>query len=618
MNNLGRYLGNRYKLTKNLEDLEVAIIHAERAVETTPEDHPDRARWLNNLAIYFSRRCERTGNSLDLGLAIDACFSSWRIPTAPILTRIEAASRAAQTLVSNYNALPAFNDLSRACSLLRDATLLIPLATSRSLQREDQQHILGQFTGLASHAAAVSLQAGKSPLEALRLQELGRSVTNGQLLDYRSDISDLMEQYPALASDFDSLRQELDSPFLPMISLSRSDTSMQTVSKDNRVQIQQVAIARRNEVSKGVDNILRQIRQKPGFQTFLLAESEEYFLTAAQQGPIVVLNGTELRSDAILVTKEQVTSIPLPKLSHASMHKYLGTSTNENGLKREMLEWLWKAAVEPVLRELGFYPKAVDPLPRIWWIGIGLLAQAPIHAAAVFIKRTKIKMTTLQYCLPSYTSTIRALQYSRSRQQYHQNTSTLVMTMPTTSGEDSLGGVTKEADAIQHSLRGFSTVEILESPTAGDVLQALSRYGIAHFACHGVSSENPAESHLLLLNDTRREVDMLRVKDIAALKLPAARLAYLSACRTAESTSSHLADEVTHIVSSFHVAGFSNVIGTLWSAQDEACPKMAADFYSTLSKTDDVAASYRTAVLELMKQKPSQPLYWAPFIHFGA
>jgi len=102
------------------------------------------------------------------------------------------------------------------------------------------------------------------------------------------------------------------------------------------------------------------------------------------------------------------------------------------------------------------------------------------------------------------------------------------------------------------------------------------------------------------------------------MKLPKARLAYLSACSTAHSASSELIDEVTHIVSSFHIAGYPNVIGTLWPAQNEACQKMATDFYSTLSKTDNLAESYRNAILGLMKQKPSQPMYWAPFIHFGA
>lgn len=111
---------------------------------------------------------------------------------------------------------------------------------------------------------------------------------------------------------------------------------------------------------------------------------------------------------------------------------------------------------------------------------------------------------------------------------------------------------------------------------------------------------------------------MLRVSDIAALNLPAARLAYLSACSTANSPETKLADEVTHIVSSFHVAGFRHVIGTLWQSEDEACNEMAAEFHSRFHQTDNVVESYRYAMMKMMKQKPSQPNYWAPFIHFGA
>ena len=201
----------------------------------------------------------------------------------------------------------------------------------------------------------------------------------------------------------------------------------------------------------------------------------------------------------------------------------------------------------------------------------------------------------------------------------------LLVTMPTTPGQSPLPGVTKEADEITQSLRDFTTVEPLIKPTADDVLQAVPRFTIAHFACHGLSSNNPAESHLLVAKKsilheglTTEEVDELRVKDIAALKLPEARLAYLSACSTAQSMPSKLVDEVTHIVSSFHIAGFVHVIGTLWPSQDQACQKMAVGFYSELSKTDNVAVAYRTAIMGLMKEKPSQPMYWAPFIHFGA
>lgn len=115
-------------------------------------------------------------------------------------------------------------------------------------------------------------------------------------------------------------------------------------------------------------------------------ESEEYLLLVVYEGPIAVLNVTELRSDAILVTKGHVESISLPLLSHASVKQYLGKGVVEdgNGNKRALLGWLWKAAVQPVLQELGYFPQIVHPWPRIWWIEVGLMAQAPIHAATKY------------------------------------------------------------------------------------------------------------------------------------------------------------------------------------------------------------------------------------------
>ena len=615
--NLGTHLSGRYERTGNLQDLQSAIARSEAAVKAMPQDHPNQAAMLYNLGSYLSSRHKRTGNLQDLKASISAQSAAWNTSTAPIVRRLIAAFSAARKLVLN----PSVRHLPGAYSILYDAIKLMPLATSRSLGREDQQHTLAKLTGLASLATAVSLEVGESPLEALRLQELGRCVTNGQLIDYRSGISDLKEQHPMLAKDFDSLRQELDSPFPSIETLD--------ISIDKCLTIQQAAIHKRNQIAKDLDNVLQQIRQKAGFENFLRAASEEYLLSAAEEGPIVVLNVTELRSDAIIVTRAHVRSIALPCLSYASMIKYLYigplAAMGDNEFQRGLLEWLWKAAVLPVLRELGFYPrvKEVEHWPRIWWIGVGLMAKAPIHAASKF-KKEHIQMTTLQYCLPSYTSTIRSLQYSRS-QQYKKNTSMLIVTMPTTPGEGSLSGVTKEADEIKHSLQSFSGVKTLERPTAECVLRELPGYSIAHFACHGVSSPNPANSHLLLRKESisndglcTEEVDRLRVKDIAVLKLSGARLAYLSACSTANSTSEELADEVTHIVSSFHISGFPHVIGTLWPSQDEACQKMAVDFYSTLSKTDNVAVSYRTAIMGLMKEKPLQPMYWAPFIHFSA
>ena len=75
--------------------------------------------------------------------------------------------------------------------------------------------------------------------------------------------------------------------------------------------------------------------------------------------------------------------------------------------------------------------------------------------------------------------------------------------MPTTPGQSSLSGVTQEADEINHNLGEYTTVETLYRPSAERVLRALPGYAIAHFACHGVSKINPADSHLILLKERK-------------------------------------------------------------------------------------------------------------------
>ena len=134
LNNLGSMLNSRYERTGNLQDLEAAIARSEAAVEATPEDHPNRAGRLNSLGCHLNSRYERIGNLQDLEAAIGAQLASWSTSTAPILIRLAAAVSVAKMLVFN----PEAKDLSRACSLLSNATHLIPLATSRSLEREDQ------------------------------------------------------------------------------------------------------------------------------------------------------------------------------------------------------------------------------------------------------------------------------------------------------------------------------------------------------------------------------------------------------------------------------------------------------------------------------------------------
>jgi hypothetical protein len=83
---------------------------------------------------------------------------------------------------------------------------LVPLLTPRSLETSDKQHLLTDIVGLASDAAAIALNAAKTPFDAIQVLELGRGVIAGSLNEMRADISELQQKHPQLAEEYINLR----------------------------------------------------------------------------------------------------------------------------------------------------------------------------------------------------------------------------------------------------------------------------------------------------------------------------------------------------------------------------------------------------------------------------
>ncbi|VBB73370.1 Putative protein of unknown function [Podospora comata] len=81
LNNLGTMLGIRFGRTGSIDDLNRAVDVASIAVDITPQNHPNRATYLNNLGSWLGRRFERTGSIDDLDRAID--IASMAVDTTP-------------------------------------------------------------------------------------------------------------------------------------------------------------------------------------------------------------------------------------------------------------------------------------------------------------------------------------------------------------------------------------------------------------------------------------------------------------------------------------------------------------------------------------------------------
>ncbi|EER25119.1 hypothetical protein CPC735_017210 [Coccidioides posadasii C735 delta SOWgp] len=220
--------------------------------------HPNRAIYLNSLRKLLGRRFMRTGSMGDLNRALSYFKKSWACSSSAPSIRISSAQFAAIILTTQLN----WEDSS---VLLQGAVELLPFVSVRSLEHTDKQHMLAQFTGLASAAAAAALKAGESASQALRLLELGRDIIAGLLMEMRGDITDLKEQYPHLADEFIHLREELDSPRF--------------------------------------EELIKEIRTQPKFCNFLLPPSAEEMMAAAKPDPIIVINMSAHRSEPLHISK---------------------------------------------------------------------------------------------------------------------------------------------------------------------------------------------------------------------------------------------------------------------------------------------------------------------------
>ncbi|KAL6229216.1 CHAT domain-containing protein [Aspergillus navahoensis] len=549
---------------------------------------------------------------------------------APALVRIQSARLALRLLGQRGN-------WDEASAGAQEALKLLSQICGRFMKREDQQYAIAQTSGLAADACSVALEAGNVP-RALEVVEFGRGLIMGYLMDARAELGRLRQKHPELAERYETL-------------LARASVPIATGSRGRQEEL----LSERVEAVTQLEETLEHLQRKGFFLQPTPAELQRH----AAEGPIVIVNITDLGSDAIIIAEEEIQAIALPEMTlgqvpstlRARIGSFRGldirgemayadrdlatdldddaTTTTDSGI----LHWLWSTCVSKVLAKL----RAMRVLPsrdtRVWWMGTGVASGLPFHAAGRHVPGST--ETTLDHCIPSYTPGIKALGYARecvSRAaaqltptgQTPTTTSILVVAMPTTPGYTPLDGVRAETAAIQclaelpdskltskHRVLRYS-VRTLEHPSQEDTLSEMGNHDIIHFACHGMSDPtNPSGSHLLLQRATCASgeeededenksavVDPLTASNISnSNSLGRAWIAYLSACSTAQVRADAFVDENIHLASAFQVAGFAHVIGTLWRADDRACVRLVLYFYTALANKPDMRTTGAVASL---------------------
>ncbi|MCT2588745.1 CHAT domain-containing protein [Streptomyces sp. N2-109] len=603
-----RLLSPRTLLSSAARDEAIALYR--RAVEATPPGHPTRTQRLSNLGGALRdlgpRRRRRPADLVEAAERFRQAALEQQC--APVL-RLDAARSWGEVRAE-------LGDWGGALDGYVVAVDLLHSVAPRHLVRDDQEFLLSRTVGLGAAAAACAVRCGRPGL-AVGLLEQARGVILSHAFDADSDLTRLRERAPGLADRFEELREALDTATDSREFLTEEPSD----PADARADVRQRLAAEWRDLTTRI----RAEHPELGLLRPMRDWDENELRATAAAGPVVLVNVSPYGSDALVVTEHSIDAVPLPGLdprTTATRRRTFqdalirigtpGTSRKQSQRAqqdvRETLAWLWQAVTGPALDRL---PAAT----RVWWSPGGLLGTLPLHAAAP----AGAAPGALDRVISSYTPTLRALHHARRRTAGPAGTGTLVVSVAQATGQAPLPGARREADHLARLLPQ-ATLLADASATHSAVVSALPRHAYAHFACHALGDlERASGSRLVLHDHTERP---LTARDLARLRLPSVRLAYLSACDTLR-TSPELADEAVHIVSAFQMAGFPHVVGSLWHVDDVIGAEVALSVYDTLNTGDGTLNVARTAealhraVRTLRDTYPQTPSLWACQVHAG-
>lgn len=641
---MGNWECHRYNETGELEHLQAAIRWDEQAVESAPETDEIRALCLSNQSLRLYTRFQKMATTKDLKNAIRCakealpaaahdsrvrgqitrslgCFlvSKSQSPGVPTHKQHDYRTQAVgffeqdaesldqlplhrrRSLLNAARLLVEDSEWNRAFVHLESAMQILP-RTLQSSERSGQRSVIWELRGLSSLIASLTLQIGKSASTALQYLELGCRVISINIFDSEKNISALDQENLMLCLKYQYLTNMLDPP------TDDSNSSDFNIVSNLRSQLEK----------SGQD--MRLLRRLEGIQ---LPPWSQDLGRLAKPGPVVVFIITGVRSDAIIITGTGIKSIPLPELSYSevetnsrSIVKELTKGTlvtiHERSEKMKViLLWLWTCAVKPVLTELKLTPPNLDPLPCVWWVTDGPMAQMPIHAAGDYFEHGSGE-NTLQHVISSYTPTIEALVYARetsSRVLNQPNKNTLLVGLATVPADENFGnipGFQNQPKDIEEIIFTCATTRRTRDPSKYTILNALP--GVKY----------PSNHRLYQLYDRDNDmVEPLTVRGISDVENPNAIVVYLAA--------ENLLHEAIHLAREFQLAGFPHVIGALWKEGDGLTGEVIQSFYRELLSLlkegvleSAVARAFHSAIVGLSEKEKNNPLLWAPFIHVGA
>ncbi|KDQ50725.1 hypothetical protein JAAARDRAFT_550455 [Jaapia argillacea MUCL 33604] len=673
----------KYNHSRKLEDLDEAIALRREALSLTRLQHRNPTGLLNNLAHTLQKRYDHHHFPEDLTSAISVCREACIEPSSSTFMTLSLLGK---LLCQQY-------DLTRQPGDLYEAMEAFPAAVADESESVAQRFFVAQkwahwadgcghksaldaygaaigflpslamlgqdlssrqsaltsgTDGLAREAAAVAIREGKFE-RAVELLEEGRAVFWSQALQLRTSFDDLRLKAPELADQLQTISQKMEQDSYrgaDKVTMGSYDVGLAAVSETQSRHLRLLGDQWRA--------CLQEVRGMEGFEGFLLPKAYPDLRHVAAHGPVVILNATDSRFDALIIKAPgtEVLHVPLTGFNadtqqqlakmRALCEDACPLSCGDRGMRwkdkvkspetimKEGLAKLWETVVEPIIRALDL-KRSASP-PRLWWCPTGSFSSLPIHAAGIYDSPEGESVS--DYVVSSFIPTLTTL--LRDAPPKVDSFKMLVVIQPNSKGYRPIPNTEIELQNIENIVDDHVLVRygLPGAPAlVSSILSEIPSATILHFACHGIQDSadllvdeedrrSPLQSALIL------EDGPLNVTEIMKLSLKNESLVFLSACQTATGDQS-LPDESMHLAATMLFAGFRGVVGTLWSIDDKDGPKVADTFYRHLfspagetsgsQATPDTAEAARAlhiAVSKLREERCSF-LRWVSFVHLG-
>lgn len=584
---LGIVSAHRFRRSSLLQELETAVEMFDRALSAMPERAPGRAVVATHLGRALQTLHQRTGRRRLYRWARRVLTEAAEQGTAAADQRMRAATLCGRLAAQAHRWSEAMESFTLAVELLPLVTRGKRVVASPVMQQ--------RWALIAADAAACALEAGE-PDRAVELLEHGRAALMSDFLPAGGEIGQLHRDLPELADGAVRLRRLLDRPpDEPAL------VDVTTLDQDDR-----------GDLAQAWDDLLQDVREVQ--PEHLRMTPFRDLASVGADGPVVMVNLSRYRSDALIVFGGRALTVSLPGAGLQSAAEQTDTllaavERQDSQALAGVLDWLWHNVTRPVLDRMGYTrtPKDGQRWPRVWWSNMGSLTFLPLHAATAWSGHG-----AMDRVISSYTPALRTLVRAK-RQPLPDDGRPLVAA----GSQEEIGWELPRSNQILAQYWPSAEIASTESSSGSDLLRMLPSHPWLHVCERSIQYPGqPAAGVVLDRQPPQRALSLL---DMGHVSLEEAEFTYLGQCTTVIDTPSAAA--VT-LAGALGFAGVTHVIGTLWGLDEQTSDQLHTDVYEKVFggsefTTDLSAYAVHQAAARMREQHPGDPTRWAAHVHVG-